>query len=349
MPLLELKDIHQSYKQRRTTFTRGEAGTVHAVDGVDFIVNEGETVGLVGESGCGKSTLARIICGLEEPTGGEVRLNGASVSDMHRSQRKTLLHREIQMVFQDPFASLDPRRSVGQSIAEGIITHNLLPGSKISDRVDELLTQVGLSANSAERYPHEFSGGQLQRIGIARALAVEPRLLVCDEPVSALDISVRAQVLNLLNRLKSELGLSMIFIAHDLDIVQHMSDRIVTMYLGKVVEEGDVEDVYEHTAHPYTRALLSAIPRKLEPGETLERIVLEGDPPSPIDPPPGCPFHTRCYTAIARCATDVPALDPVPDGNAKHHASCHLAADVSRSRIGMVTASPTTTTERSAP
>ncbi|MFB7252316.1 ABC transporter ATP-binding protein [Microbacterium sp. NPDC056234] len=337
MPLLELESVRRFYKQKHTMFSRAAHAPVRAVDGVDFTVEPGETVGLVGESGCGKSTLARIICGLEDPDEGGVRWNGSDVGAMTRAERKTLLHREVQMVFQDPHASLDPRRSIGQSIAEGIITHALLPAAQVERRVQELLAQVGLNPDHAHRYPHEFSGGQLQRIGIARALAVEPKLLVCDEPVSALDISVRAQVLNLLNRLKRELGLSMIFIAHDLDVVQHMSDRIVTMYLGKVVEQGSCDEVYGATAHPYTRALLSAIPRTLAPDERLERVVLEGDPPSPIDPPAGCPFHTRCYTAIDRCATDVPGLLPVPDGAATHRASCHLADQVTVSLIGMVT------------
>jgi oligopeptide/dipeptide ABC transporter ATP-binding protein len=336
MPLLELDSVRRFYKQKHTMFARSGGGQVRAVDGVDFTVDEGETVGLVGESGCGKSTLARIICGLEAPSAGTVRWNGADVGAMSAGERKTLLHREVQMVFQDPHASLDPRRSVGQSIAEGIRTHALLPASKIEDRVAELLTQVGLNPDYAHRFPHEFSGGQLQRIGIARALAVEPKLLVCDEPVSALDISVRAQVLNLLNKLKRDLGLSIIFIAHDLDVVQHMSDRIVTMYLGKVVEDGDCDDVYASTAHPYTRALLSAIPRKLAPNERLERVVLEGDPPSPIDPPPGCPFHTRCYAAVERCATDVPQLVAVPGDTPTHRASCHLADEIARSRVGTV-------------
>jgi oligopeptide/dipeptide ABC transporter ATP-binding protein len=340
MPLLELESVRRFYKQKHALFSRAVHGQVRAVDGVDFIVEEGETVGLVGESGCGKSTLARIICGLEEPSEGTVRWNGADVGTMSRAERKSLLHREVQMVFQDPHASLDPRRSVGQSIAEGIVTHALLPSNRVDSRVAELLAQVGLNPDHAHRYPHEFSGGQLQRIGIARALAVEPKLLVCDEPVSALDISVRAQVLNLLNRLKRELGLSIIFIAHDLDVVQHMSDRIVTMYLGKVVEQGDCDDVYGATAHPYTRALLSAIPRKLAPNERLERVVLEGDPPSPIDPPPGCPFHTRCYAAIERCAVDVPELGPVPGGAPEHRASCHLSAQITHSSVGMVSTIP---------
>jgi oligopeptide/dipeptide ABC transporter ATP-binding protein len=272
---------------------------------------------------------------LETPSSGRVRWSGQDVLAMNAAQRKAL-HRNIQMVFQDPHASLNPRRTVGQSVAEGIRTHRLIVPDKVDGRVQELFAQVGLDPSHAQRYPHEFSGGQLQRIGIARALAVEPSVLVCDEPVSALDISVRAQVLNLLNSLKGQLGLSIVFIAHDLDVVQHMSDRIVTMYLGKVVEEGEGDDVYGSTAHPYTRALLSAIPKKLKPGERLDRVVLEGDPPSPINPPPGCPFHTRCYTAVAKCSTEVPALASFAGEPGGHRSACHLAATVSRSRVGMV-------------
>lgn len=334
MPLLELVDVRKFYKARRNQYGSGVHAQVRAVDGVNLAVEAGETVGLVGESGCGKSTLARMICGLEEPSEGSLWWEGNDVALMNREQRKGL-HRHVQMVFQDPHASLNPRRTVGDSIAEGILTHNLLPKNQIPHRVRELLEQVGLNPEFASRYPHEFSGGQLQRIGIARALAVQPKLLVCDEPVSALDISVRAQVLNLLNRLKRELGLSVIFIAHDLDVVQHMSDRIITMYLGKIVESGTDSDVYEHTAHPYTRALLSAIPRRLEEDERVDRVVLQGDPPSPINPPAGCPFHSRCYTAIERCKTEVPALDTVGE-SATHRSACFLAKDVSVSRIGAV-------------
>ncbi|WP_094770596.1 ABC transporter ATP-binding protein [Microbacterium gorillae] len=340
MPLLELEGIRRHYRQNRTLFAGNKDENAHApvraVDGVDLAIEDGETLGLVGESGCGKSTLARIICGLEEPSEGVVRWQGEDLTAMDPVARAGL-HRNVQMVFQDPHASLDPRRSVGESIAEGIRTHKLLPKAAIPDRVAELLEQVGLNPENADRYPHQFSGGQLQRVGIARALAVEPKLLVCDEPVSALDLSVRAQVLNLLNRLKRELGLAIIFIAHDLDVVQHMSDRIVTMYLGKIVESGSDAEVYDRTAHPYTRALLSAIPRKLAPGESLERIVLQGDPPSPIAPPPGCPFHTRCYTAVDKCRTDVPVLDSVPGDGPDHRSACFLAAEVSVSDIGRVT------------
>ncbi len=330
MTLLSLDDVRQTYKAKGSTFHRA-SGLVRAVDGVTLEIVAGETVGLVGESGCGKSTLARMMVGLEDPSEGSVAFEGRDLATLSRAERKAF-HRNVQLIFQDPHASLDPRRTVGDSIAEGIHTHHLLRSAQVPARVEELLGEVGLDPRHAERYPHEFSGGQLQRIGIARALAVDPKLLVCDEPVSALDISVRAQVLNLLGRLKETHGLAILFIAHDLDVVQHVSDRIVTMYLGKVVEEGPCNAVYSHSGHPYTRALLSAIPKKLPPGQRIDRVVLEGDPPSPIDPPPGCPFHTRCYTARPDCATTVPEPVLLPAGNS---ARCLLAEEVSRSQVGL--------------
>ena len=330
MVLLRLDDVRQSYTQKGSPFRR-ERGVVRAVDGVTLEIAAGETVGLVGESGCGKSTLARMIVGLESPAEGTVSFEGRDLATLSRVERKAF-HRNVQLIFQDPHASLDPRRTVGDAIAEGIRTHGLLPKSEVRGRVEGLLGEVGLDARHADRYPHEFSGGQLQRIGIARALAVGPRILVCDEPVSALDVSVRAQVLNLLARLQAAHGLAIVFIAHDLDLVQHVSDRIVTMYLGKIVEEGPCESVYAHAGHPYTRALLSAIPRRLPPGQRIERIVLEGDPPSPIRPPSGCPFHTRCFTARPDCATTIPQPVLLPMGNS---ARCLLADEVSRSRVGL--------------
>ncbi len=271
-----------------------------------------------------------MLVGLEEPTTGQVRWRGRDVATLTRTERHAF-HRSIQLIFQDPFASLDPRRTVAESIAEGIRTHDLARGDRVLSRVAELLELVGLDPSHAERYPHEFSGGQLQRIGIARALAVEPEVLVCDEPVSALDVSVRAQVLNLLGKLQRELGLAMVFIAHDLDVVRHMADRIVTMYLGRVVEQGSCADVYDSAAHPYTRALLSAIPKKPAPGMRVDRVVLEGDPPSPIDPPGGCPFHTRCYAAVPACSDTVPAPLVVRRG---HEAACLLAHEVTASHVG---------------
>lgn len=332
-PLLELQQVHQRYRQRRSRYDRGRAGTVHAVNGVTLSVAPGETIGVVGESGCGKSTLARLMVGLESPTEGQVLFGGRPLTELDRRDRKTF-HRRVQMIFQDPQASLNPRRTVGDSIAEGIITHRLLPRHQLVDRVGQLLEQVGMDPGYAERYPHEFSGGQLQRIGIARALALEPQVLVCDEPVSALDISVRAQVLNLLNRLKASTGVSLVFIAHDLDVVQHMSDRIVTMYLGKIVEIGAGAQVADQAAHPYTRALLSAVPRRAEPGISLERVVLQGDPPSPVELPSGCAFHTRCYAAIPDCADKVPPLQPVLE-RPHHRSACLLADQITTSTVGI--------------
>ncbi|SCD66234.1 peptide/nickel transport system ATP-binding protein/oligopeptide transport system ATP-binding protein [Streptomyces sp. TverLS-915] len=329
--LLALEDVKQAYKPKGSTFGARRTGTVRAVDGVTLDVTAGETVGLVGESGCGKSSLAKLIVGLEQPASGRVLWKGRDVAAMSRAE-KSAFHRGVQLIFQDPFASLNPRRTIRESIAEGILTHKSLPRQRVHDRVDELMADVGLDPAHADKYPHECSGGQLQRVGIARALALGPDLLVCDEPVSALDISVRAQVLNLLNGLKRKHGLTIVFIAHDLDVVQHMSDRIVTMYLGKIVEEGPCDAVYGTSAHPYTRALLSAVPKRLPPGHRIDRVVLEGDPPSPIDPPPGCPFHTRCYTAVPDCASTVPALTEIGAG---HRAACLRADDVRSSQIGL--------------
>ena len=340
--LLQLDDVHQRYRTRSSGAGAGRRATVHALNGVDLEIHRGETVGIVGESGCGKSTLARLMVGLERPHQGTIHWNGTDVTTLDRASKRRF-HRAVQLVFQNPHASLNPRRNVKDSIAEGIITHDLVAADRIEQRVCELLDQVGLSREYLHRYPHELSGGQLQRVGIARALAVEPELLVCDEPVSALDISIQAQVLNLLNRLKSELGLGIVFIAHDLDVVQHMADRIQTMYLGKIVEQGDCLDVYERSAHPYTRALLSAVPRRLQADEQRDRVVLKGDPPSPVDLPSGCSFHTRCYAAEAICATKAPTLVPFggateSDGPAvgPHRAACHFAADVSRSDVGSI-------------
>lgn len=332
-PLLELDDVRQTYKPKRSAIFGGPTGLVKAVDGVTLQIHPGETVGLVGESGCGKSTLARIMVGLEAPAGGRVLFEGRDLGAFSRKD-KIGFHRNVQLIFQDPAASLDPRKPIGVSIAEGIVAHALMPRAAMPTRVQELLREVGLDPTHVDRYPHQFSGGQLQRVGIARALAVNPQVLVCDEPVSALDISVRAQVLNLLNRLKRTHGLAIVFIAHDLDVVQHMSDRILTMYLGRIVEEGPCEAVYHSSAHPYTRALLSAVPRTLAAGERIDRVILEGDPPSPIDPPPGCPFHTRCYAAISECSTVVPALELVNPA-ANHRAACLLREQITTSTVGM--------------
>jgi oligopeptide/dipeptide ABC transporter ATP-binding protein len=337
--LLQLSDVHRHYRARSSGLGTLTAPRVHAVNGVDLRINPGETLGIVGESGCGKSTLARLIVGLENPSSGSVTWQGADVTQLHRSRRKDF-HRQIQLVFQNPHASLNPRRSVRDSVAEGIVTHGLAPRGDVDRRVVELLDRVGLGPSYVHRYPHELSGGQLQRIGIARALAVEPQLLVCDEPVSALDISIQAQVLNLLNALKAQLGLAIVFIAHDLEVVQHMADRIVTMYLGKVVEQGPCETVYERSGHPYTRALLSAGPRRLG---NRERIVLQGDPPSPVDLPSGCAFHTRCFAAQEVCSTSAPGLNPLAEPSDRtspvragdHRVACHFAKDIAGSQTGL--------------
>ncbi len=291
-------------------------GAVRAVDGIDFVVRKGETVGLVGESGSGKSTLARLAMRLLDPTEGRVSIGGQDVTKL-RGRRLRPVRRKIQMVFQDPQASLNPRQSVGTILSTPFRAQGIKPTRA---QLIELLQQVGLSEEHLERYPHEFSGGQRQRIGIARALAVKPDLLVCDEPVSALDVSVQAQVLNLLADLRDELGLSYVLVAHDLAVVRQVADRLAVMYLGTIVEEGPAADVYANPAHPYTRALLSAVPVP-EPGAVRERIVLTGDVPTPIDPPSGCPFRTRCYKAQDVCATVRPTLEEV---SGEHRVACYF-------------------------
>jgi oligopeptide/dipeptide ABC transporter ATP-binding protein len=291
--------------------------SVKAVDGIDFVVRRGETVGLVGESGSGKSTLARLSTRLLDPTAGKVFIGGQNVTKL-RGRKLRPVRRKIQMVFQDPQASLNPRQSVGTILTTPFKAQGIRPTRA---QLVELVSQVGLSAEHLERYPHEFSGGQRQRIGIARALAVKPDLLVCDEPVSALDVSVQAQVLNLLADLRDELGLSYVLVAHDLAVVRQVADRLAVMYLGTIVEEGPAAEVYSSPAHPYTRALLSAVPVP-DPGAVRDRIVLTGDVPTPIDPPSGCPFRTRCYKAEDVCATKRPVLEPVAGGD--HRVACYF-------------------------
>ena len=314
--LLRLKNVKKYFGLRGVPWRMAQA--VKAVDGVNFVVRKGETVGLVGESGSGKSTLARVATRLLDPTQGSVEIGGVDVTRV-RGRKLRPVRRKIQMVFQDPQASLNPRQSVGTILSTPFRAQGIRPTRA---QLIELLEQVGLSAEHLERYPHEFSGGQRQRIGIARALSVKPDLLVCDEPVSALDVSVQAQVLNLLADLRDELGLSYVLVAHDLAVVRQVANRLAVMYLGTIVEEGPADQVYSAPAHPYTKALLSAVPVP-EPGVVRDRIVLTGDVPTPISPPSGCPFRTRCYKAEDVCATERPVLEPV-QGTTEHRAACYF-------------------------
>lgn len=310
----------------KTGVVRRTTGHVQAVDGVSFELHKGETLGIVGESGCGKSTLGRLLMRLEEPTSGRVLFDGVEMySQKGAAMRK--LRRDIQIVFQDPYTSLNPRKTVGDIIGEPFDIHpEVAPKGSRRKRVQELLDLVGLSPEHINRYPHQFSGGQRQRIGVARGVALNPKVLICDEPVSALDVSVQAQVVNLLERLQEELHLAYIFIAHDLSVVRHISDRVAVMYLGKIVEIGDDAQIYERPTHPYTQALLSAVPvPDPEVADSREQIVLTGDVPSPANPPAGCRFHTRCWRAQEKCKVEVPLLMDRPDGVSAHESACHFA------------------------
>ncbi len=317
-PLLSVEHLTKHYVTRGGLLGR-VTGTVHAVDDVSFTVAKGETLSVVGESGCGKSTVGRCVLRLTDPTGGEVRLDGRRIDDLPAGQLRRLRQR-VQVVFQDPFSSLNPRMRVRDVIAEPLVNFGLAKGSEIDDRVAALLDRVRLPRDAGTRLPHEFSGGQRQRIGIARALAPGADLIVCDEAVSALDVSVKAQIVNLLCDLQAELGLSLLFISHDLAIVEHLTHRVAVMYLGKLVELADRRTLFASPRHPYTRALLSAVPVP-DPTAPRTRIVLQGDVPSPLRPPPGCRFHTRCPYAFDRCRTEEPVLRERVPGQA---AACHL-------------------------
>ena len=321
-PLLEVSGLAKHYPIRKGIVLARQIGAVRAVDGVGFRLNRGETLALVGESGCGKSTTARLVMRLIEPSAGTIRFDGQDVTTASGTALRAL-RRRMQIVFQDPFASLNPRLTVGDAIAEPMAVHDMGNGAARQARVQELLSLVGLRPFHAGRYPHEFSGGQRQRIGIARALSVRPDLLVCDEPVSALDVSIQAQVVNLLEDLQEELGLTYVMIAHDLSVVRHVSDRVAVMYLGKIVEIAERRALFANPRHPYTRALLSAVPVP-DPTARRDRIILTGDVPSPISPPPGCRFHTRCPYVFDRCRSEEPLLREMPGGGPGQRAACHL-------------------------
>ncbi len=319
-PLLEVRELTKHFPVRGGVLRRN-VGEVHAVDGVSFSLRRGETLGLVGESGCGKTTVGKTLLRLIEPSSGTIWFEGRDITQLERAEMRAL-RRDIQIVFQDPFESLNTRHSVGRILEEPFVIHRL--GTDVERRrwVAELLERVGLSSDAVQRYPHEFSGGQRQRIGIARAIALRPKLIVCDEAVSALDVSIQSQVLNLLLDLQRDMNLALIFIAHDLSVVKHVSDRVAVMYLGQIVEHASASAIYNSPRHPYTRALLSAIPVP-DPvnrdARRSSRIVLEGDVPSPINPPSGCRFHPRCAYARADCATRVPILEDVGDGAVACH------------------------------
>jgi oligopeptide transport system ATP-binding protein len=319
--LLRVVDLVKYFPITRGVIFQKQVGAVHAVDGVSFEIKKGETLGLVGESGCGKSTTGRTILQLYQPTSGKVYYGEVDLTTLP-SEEMRKMRRKMQMIFQDPYASLNPRMTVGEIIGEPLIVHNLAKSSEVQDRVGRLLELVGLNPAYNNRYPHEFSGGQRQRIGVARALALQPELIICDEPISALDVSIQAQVVNLLEDLQDQFGLTYLFIAHDLSMVRHISDRVGVMYLGKIVEMASRNDVYANPLHPYTKALLSAVP-VADPliEEKRERIILQGDVPSPVNPPSGCHFRTRCPLAVELCAQRDPEWREITPS---HWVACHL-------------------------
>ncbi len=318
-PLLEVRGLAKRFPLRRGVLRRF-SGAVTAVDGVSFTVNQGETLGLVGESGCGKSTVGKTVLKLHEPSAGSILIEGREITSLSPRQMRPY-RRVMQMVFQDPYSSLNPRMKAGDIVGEPLSIHGLASGREKTRTVGEMFERVGLRPDQMERFPHEFSGGQRQRLSIARALAVRPRLIIADEPVSALDVSIQAAVVNLLIRLQKEMGLSFLFISHDMSVIEHISHRVAVMYLGRIVEIADRPKLFAAPQHPYTEALLSAVPVPDPAVRRKRRIVLSGEVPSPIDPPPGCHFHTRCPLAEARCREEAPPLREVRPG---HWAACHL-------------------------
>jgi oligopeptide/dipeptide ABC transporter ATP-binding protein len=317
-PLLSVKGLVKHFPVRKGLLQR-TVGQVHAIDGISFDIAPGETLGLVGESGCGKSTTGKAILKLIDPTAGEISLGGERIDQLSRREMRPY-RRQMQVVFQDPYSSLNPRLKIRDIIAEPLVNYGITEGGAIAEKVKELAGKVGLRPDTLDRYPHEFSGGQRQRIGIARALALHPSLIVCDEPVSALDVSVQAQVINLLVDLQREFSLAYLFIAHDIAVIEHISHRVAVMYLGKIVEIAERAALFTRPQHPYTEALLSAVPLP-DPDMPKKRIVLKGDVPSPINPPPGCRFHTRCPYTFDRCSVEEPELQEISSG---HHVACHL-------------------------
>jgi len=325
-PLLKIEGLKKHFPTTTGGAFSKVKGTVKAVDGIDLEIYPGQTIGLVGESGCGKTTAGRTILKLYEPTGGKITFEGQDITHLKPKQMKPL-RSQMQMIFQDPFASLNPRHTVGTLIGAAFEIQGITPAGGVEAEVQRLMARVGLNPEHINRYPHEFSGGQRQRIGVARAIALKPKLIVADEPVSALDVSIQAQVVNLLEDLQDEFNMAYIFVAHDLSVVQHISDRVIVMYLGKVMEEAEKVDLFTHPRHPYTKALLSAVP-VADPikGRKRERIILQGDLPSPVNPPAGCVFNTRCWKAQDKCRTQVPELMQIGK-DPSHRIACHYPED----------------------